>query len=58
MDREEIIKAIKGLAKSQGFYERLYNQLTDNSESSKLLLDIMEEQGFNDTVDMILWLES
>lgn len=58
MNKEQIIDAIEGLASSQGSYKRLYNQITDGSESSEQLLKLMEEQGFNDIVDMIMWFES
>jgi len=58
MNREQILDAIKTLAMSQGFYGRLYERLTDGTLESDSFLDLMEEQNFGDTVDMVLWLES
>lgn len=53
MNKDEILKAIKSLASSQGFYGRLYEQVVDNDEA----LDYLEQQNFKDVVDMILFLE-
>ena len=58
----EILEVIERLAKSQGFYERLYNrimQLKQNDpekyeEYSKLL----EEQKFKDSIDVIMHYEA
>lgn len=58
MNREQILDAVKILAMSQGFYGRLYERLTDGTCESDSFLDLMEEQNFGDTVDMVLWLES
>ena len=58
MNREQILDAVKTLAMSQGFYGRLYERLTDGTWESDSFLDLMEEQNFGDTVDMVLWLES
>ena len=52
MNRDEILNILSNLAKSQGTYARLYNQLSDGSEDSEKFL-----QGFNDSVDIIMWLE-
>ena len=57
MNRDEILNILSNLAKSQGTYARLYNQLSDGSEDSEKLLTLMESHGFNDVVDMIMWLE-
>lgn len=57
MNRDEILNALSVLAKSQGTYARLYNTLSDGSEDSEKYLTLMESQGFNDTIDMIMWLE-
>ena len=35
MNREQILKVIETLAMSQGFYGRLYNDLTNGSEESE-----------------------
>ena len=57
MNRDEILNILSNLAKSQGTYARLYNQLSDGSEDSEKFLTLMESQGFNDFVDIIMWLE-
>lgn len=57
MNREQILESIKSLAKSKGFYGRLYKRLTDNSEDSEIFLNVLEEQNFKDTVDLILFIE-
>ena len=57
MNREQILNAIRSLAASQGFYGRLYERLTDGSDSAEDFLDTMEEQNFGDVVDMVMWLE-
>lgn len=54
MNKEEILNSVKSLAKSQGFYGRLYEQLYDNDEA----LEFLEKQNFKDIVDMILFLET
>ena len=48
MTREEILEAIKDLAKSQGYYGRLLRAI----EEDETILDTLEEQNFNDVVDM------
>lgn len=58
MNKEQILDAIRSLAASQGFYGRLYDVLTDGSEQADEFLATMEEQNFNDVVDMVMWLES
>jgi hypothetical protein len=58
MNKEQILDAIKGLASCQGFYGRLYAILTDGSEASNRALEVLEEQGFGDELDLILFLES
>lgn len=58
MNKEEILKSIRGLAMSQGFYGRLYEKLIDGSSESNELIEKMVEENFKDVVDMVLWLES
>lgn len=58
MNKYEILQTIENLAKSQGFYGRLYESLTDGSEDAEMCLDELEEQNFADAVDLILYLES
>ena len=57
MNRNDILRSIKMLAQSQGFYGRLYDLLTNGSDESKQILDTMESQNFKDTVDMVMWIE-
>ena len=58
MDREQILDAVRELASSQGFYDRLYNGLTDGSWESDSFLDLMVQQSFSGPVDMVMWLEA
>lgn len=54
MKREEILNHIKFLAKSKGFYGRLYEQIIGNEEA----LSYLEEQNFKDLLDLIIFLEN
>lgn len=50
--------AIVDLMNSQGFYSRLYravNKMDDDGYSA--LFAELEKQHFNDTLDVVLWLE-
>lgn len=58
MNREQILSTICSLAYSQGFYGRLYEYLTDGSDSAEKALDKMGQQNFGDLMDLIMWLES
>jgi len=58
MNREQILNAVRTLAASQGFYGRLYDVLTSGSDEAEVFLDLMVDQNFCDTVDMVMWLES
>lgn len=51
MNRNEILDLVKSLAKSQGFYSRLLEEL--NNEK----LDYLEQQNFKDPIDFILFIE-
>lgn len=57
MNKKQILKAIKNLAKSQGFYDRLYSKLTDGSEESETYLEELVEQKFKNVVDLITFIE-
>ena len=52
-----MLKAIKNLAKSQGFYDRLYSKLTDGSEESETYLEELVEQKFKNVVDLVMFIE-
>jgi endogenous inhibitor of DNA gyrase (YacG/DUF329 family) len=58
MTKDQCMQAIQELAKSQGFYQRLLDDLMDDAEHRDLVLNDLEEQHFKDIVDMVLWLES
>ena len=57
MNRQEILDAIQTLAQSQGLYGRLYDVLTNGTQTSEDILKEMEGQKFTDVVDMVMWLE-
>lgn len=57
MSFEEILKEIKILANSQGFYGRLYESIMESEENQEQFKNIVEEQNFNDIVDFIIWIE-
>ena len=53
MTKDQILDAIKSLAMSQGFYGRLLSEIDENPD----ILDVLEEQHFSDSVDMVMYLE-
>lgn len=61
MDINEIMKAILGLAHSQGFYGRLYNNLVeirDNDEEAWVeVVEELEGKHFKDLLDLVLYFE-
>ena len=57
MNKKQILKVINNLAKTQGFYERLYNKLTDGSEESETYLEELVEQKFKNAVDLVMFIE-
>lgn len=57
MNKDEILSTIRSLASSQGFYSRLYRQLSDTSEEVEEYLNHLESQNFEDPIDLILFLE-
>lgn len=62
MNREEILSAIQTLAMSQGFWERVLQNLIDMQENDpdeyEGIMRRLEEKQFADTVDMVLYFES
>lgn len=54
MNKKEIMKTIKSLARSQGFYGRLYETLKSNPEA----LEFLEKQNFKDSLEMVMFLEA
>ena len=61
MKREQIMQAIKELAKGQGFYQRIYNALfrlrMEQPRKYESVMTKLEEQNFKDTVDLVLYFE-
>ena len=57
MNKKQILKVINNLAKSQGFYEKLYDKLTDGSEESEAYLEELVEQKFKNAVELIMFIE-
>lgn len=57
MKKEEILSAIRSLAASQGFYDRLLSILTSDEPDAVAYLNYLEEQNFKDIVDLVMFLE-
>ena len=57
MNRQEILSSIQSLSMSQGFYGRLYQFLTNGNEEAEEYLNKLEEQKFNDVVDLVMYIE-
>lgn len=53
MTKQEIMAAIKELAKSQGFYGRLYEHLKEDEP----LLEYIANHNIKDTLDLIMFIE-
>ena len=53
MNKAEILEVIQRLAMSKGAYGRLYEQIKDNEE----YLTMLEEQGFADATDLVMFFE-
>ena len=58
MTKETIKKNIATLAKSQGFYGRLLNQIEDDEAVLDYLHEKSIQEGWKDAVDMVLSIES
>ena len=58
MKREEILQAIKSLAKSQGFYSHLLKCIEESpAEQQDLFFRHLESMHFKDVVDLVIYLE-
>lgn len=61
MNREQIMEVIRELARSQGFYGRLYQDfcyLQENEpETLERIFEELEAQKFVDTLDVVLYFE-
>lgn len=42
---------------SQGFYGKLYQFLTNGNDEAEEYLNKLEEQKFNDVVDLVMYIE-
>ena len=58
MYREQILEAIRSLAKSQGFYSRLLECIEESSEEERnTFFTHLESCNFKDVVDLVIYLE-
>ena len=57
MNRQEILSSIQSLSMSQGFYGRLYQFLTNGNDKAEEYMKKLEEQKFNDVVDLVMYIE-
>jgi hypothetical protein len=61
MKRNEIMQVFKDLSQSTGTYQRLYDRLLwlkeDGPEFYDEVMTTLEEAGFKDSVDLIMWFE-
>ena len=57
MNRQEILSSIQSLSMSQGFYGRLYQFLTNGSDEAEEYMNKLEEQKFNDVIDLVMYIE-
>jgi len=53
MTKEEILKTIESLSKSQGFYCRVLREVKEKPN----ILKELEKQNFKDAVDIVLFFE-
>lgn len=53
MNEMQIMEAIKGLARCQGFYGRLLQAIENDYD----ILELLVAQNFKDTLEMVLFLE-
>ena len=58
MTRDDILDAIRTLARSQGFYGRLLDAICEADDDARdEFLDTLEDQHFNDMLDLVMFLE-
>ena len=58
MNREQILDAFRSLARSQGFYGRLLEQIDSvDEETRETFLSDLESRNFRDVVDLVMWIE-
>lgn len=57
MNREQILLAILTLSRSQGFYGRLYDFLTGETEEAKEAMEELIDQNFGSITELVLYIE-
>jgi hypothetical protein len=57
MSRDDIMRAVERLSRSQGKYGRLLQFLNSGSEDAELVLQDLEDQCFPDVVSMVMYIE-
>lgn len=57
MDAKQIVAALEQLARSQGSYGRLLDDLRNDPIRGKVFINHLAHQNFNDVVDLVLYLE-
>ena len=58
MNREQILDIILDLARSQGFYGKLYHDIIDADEDDReCFLNELEAQNFSNELDLIYYFE-
>lgn len=58
MNREQILDTFRSLARSQGFYGRLLEQIDSvDEETREAFLSDLESRNFRDVVDLVMWIE-
>ena len=62
MNTVQVIEVIKDLAKSQGFYSRMWQNIQENiltdEEKYENFQQFCEQQNFKDVVDLVLFFET
>lgn len=62
MNAVQVIEVIKDLAKSQGFYSRMWQSIQENiltdEEKYENFQQFCEQQNFKDAVDLVLFFET
>ena len=62
MNAVQVIEVIKDLAKSQGFYSRMWQSIQENiltdEEEYENFQQFCEQQNFKDAVDLVLFFET
>ena len=59
MKREEILEVLENLAKSQGFYGILLENIKNlSADDYDTVMEVFEDQDFKDAVDIVLFFET